>query len=281
MWRSLQDTSHNEDPIAAKFEELRSRSEGALIAYLTGGDPTPEQFLTNASALVEGGADIVEIGIPFSDPIADGPVIQASSQRALGAGITPKKVLSLAEDFSAQHDLPLVLLTYCNPILAMGVERFFQGAQKSGVSGVVVPDIPANGDPQFRRLASKHGIDSILLAAPNTPETRLRQILAETTGFLYLVSLYGVTGPRKTLGPRALESLKRVMSINKNRTPVSAGFGVSTPDHVRTLMRAGGDGAIVGSALVQKVQDHLGDPGETEQVLKKHVAELKQSTRKF
>ena len=248
---------------------------------MTGGDPTPEEFSANASALVEGGADIVEIGIPFSDPIADGPVIQASSQRALGAGITPKKILSLTGEFSDQHDLPVILLTYCNPILAMGAERFFQMASKSGVSGVVVPDVPANVDPQFHGLASKYGIDSILLAAPNTPETRLRQILAETTGFLYLVSLYGVTGPRKTLSPQALESLKRVISINKNRTPVSAGFGVSTPDHVRTLMRAGADGAIVGSALVQKVQDHLGDPGETEQVLKKHVAELKQATRKF
>ena len=280
MSRSLQDTSHNEHSIASKFEELRSRREGALVAYLTAGDPTPEEFTANASALVEGGADIVEIGIPFSDPIADGPVIQASSQRALGAGITPKKVLSLAGELSAQHDLPLVLLTYYNPILAMGVERFFQIAQRSGVSGVVVPDLPANADPQFHRIGSKHGIDSILLAAPNTPETRLRQILAETTGFLYLVSLYGVTGPRKTLGPQALESLKRVISINKNRTPVSAGFGVSTPDQVGTLMKAGADGAIVGSVLVQIIQNHLNDPGEAEELLKKHVAELKQSTRK-
>ncbi len=223
MSRSLQDTSHNEHPIASKFEELRSRREGALIAYLTGGDPTPEEFHANASALVEGGADIVEIGIPFSDPIADGPVIQASSQRALTAGITTKKVLSLAGEFSAQHDVPLVLLTYCNPILAMGAERFFQIAQKSGVSGMVVPDMPANADPQFHKLASKNDIDTILLAAPNTPETRLRRILAETTGFLYLVSLYGVTGPRKTLGPQALDTLKRVSSINKRRTPVDKG----------------------------------------------------------
>ncbi len=281
MSRSLQDTSHNEHPIASKFEELRSRREGALIAYLTGGDPTPEEFHANASALVEGGADIVEIGIPFSDPIADGPVIQASSQRALTAGITTKKVLSLAGEFSAQHDVPLVLLTYCNPILAMGAERFFQIAQKSGVSGMVVPDMPANADPQFHKLASKNDIDTILLAAPNTPETRLRRILAETTGFLYLVSLYGVTGPRKTLGPQALDTLKRVSSINKRRTPVSAGFGVSTPDHVRTLIKAGADGAIVGSALVQIIQDHLSNAGEMEELLKKHVAELKHATRKF
>jgi tryptophan synthase alpha chain len=277
----LHDTSHSDAPITSKFEELRSQGEGALIAYLTGGDPTREEFGANASALVEGGADILEIGIPFSDPIADGPVIQASSQRALGTGITPKKVLSLARELSARSDTPLVLLTYYNPILAMGAERFLRMARESGVSGLVIPDIPAEADPQFHGLASKHGIDCVLLAAPNTPETRLRRILEETSGFLYLVSLYGVTGPRRTLGPQALESLKRVRSINKKRVPVSAGFGVSTPDHVRTLMRAGADGAIVGSALVQIVQDHLDTPGRAERVLRRRVAELKRATRKF
>src|SRR2546426_11200228 len=133
MSRSLQDTSHNEHPIASKFEELRSRREGALIAYLTGGDPTPEEFHANASALVEGGADIVEIGIPFSDPIADGPVIQASSQRALTNGTTPLRILNMIRELSTQFPVPFVVLSYYNPILAMGLDRFLQKARESGV----------------------------------------------------------------------------------------------------------------------------------------------------
>ena len=276
----LQDTSPNESRIATKFDELRSREEGALVTYLTGGDPSPDAFLSNASALVEGGTDIVEIGIPFSDPIADGPVIQAASQRALNNGVTPKKVLSLVRELSAQHDLPFVILTYYNPILAMGAERFLRNAKESGVAGIVVPDVPAREDPPFQRLAAKRGIDRILLAAPNSLQIRLRQILAETKGFLYLVSLYGVTGPRKTLGEKTLESLDRVRSLNAKRIPVLAGFGVSAPGHVRNLMRAGADGAIVGSALVQITQDHSQNGESAEIFLKKRVAELKHATRK-
>jgi tryptophan synthase alpha chain len=276
----LQDTSPNDSRIASKFNELRSGGEGALVTYLTGGDPAPDAFLSNVSALVEGGTDIVEVGIPFSDPIADGPVIQAASQRALDNGITPKKILSLVGELAAEHDLPFVILTYYNPILAMGAERFLRNAKTSGVAGIVVPDLPAREDPPFQKLAAKHDIDRILLAAPNSPQTRLRQILTETRGFLYLVSLYGVTGPRKTLGVKALESLHRVRSLNAKRVPVLAGFGVSTPGHVRSLMRAGADGTIVGSALVQITQEHSQNGESAEIFLKNRVAELKRATRR-
>src|SRR5256885_6153818 len=171
MSRSLQDTSHNEHPIASKFEELRSRREGALIAYLTGGDLTPEEFHANASALIEGGADIVEVGIPFSDPIADGPVIQASSMRALSQGATPKGILGLIRELSSQSPVPLVVLSYYNPILAMGLNRFLRKARESGVDGIVVPDLPVEESEEFRNLALKHNIDNIYLAALNTSPT--------------------------------------------------------------------------------------------------------------
>ncbi len=268
----------SDSPIRSKFEELKARREGALIAYLTGGDPDSKTFLSNASALVEGGADIVEIGIPFSDPIADGPVIQASSQRALRSGATPKKVLELTKELSSSHDVPFVVLTYYNPILAMDPEQFLDTARNSGVSGVVVPDLPIEEMDQFHDFALKHGIDNILLAAPNTSQSRLGQILSKARGFLYLVSLYGVTGPRETLSPQALETLKRVKSLANDRIPISAGFGISSSDHVRTLMKAGADGAIVGSALVKLAAGHDDNPAEAATLLKNKVAELKKAT---
>ena len=268
------------DPIASRLEQLQSRGEGALVAYLTGGDPNPATFLANASAVVEGGANILEIGIPFSDPIADGPIIQAASQRALDKGITPRKILALAKDLSREHDIPLALLSYYNPILAMGAERFLRSASESGVAGLVIPDNPGGEDPHFGELAKKHSVDRILQAAPNTPRDRLIRILNETSGFLYLVSLYGVTGPRKAMGPMVAESIRRIGSVNREKIPVLAGFGVSSPEQIRTLVAAGADGAIVGSALVQIVHENLDHPWETERLLKKRVSELKNGTRK-
>ncbi len=275
----MPNTYPNKNSIATKFEELRSRHEGALIAYLTGGDPDPKTFHDYASALVEGGADIVEIGIPFSDPIADGPVIQASSQRALKAGATPKKILGLTKELSSQSQVPLVILTYYNPIMSMGTEKFFETARNTGVSGIVVPDLPVEENEEFCKLALKHDIDNILLAAPNTSRIRLKQIVAKSRGFLYLVSLYGVTGPRENLSPQALEILKRVKPLATDKIPVSAGFGISHPDQIRTLMKSGADGVIVGSALVKIAGEHLDNPTEAAGELKKKVAELKHATR--
>lgn len=270
----------NHDPLASRLGQLQSRGEGALVAYLTGGDPNPAAFLANASAVVEGGADILEIGIPFSDPIADGPVIQAASQRALDKGITPRKILALAKELSREHDIPLALLSYYNPILAMGAERFLRSASESGVSGLVIPDNPGGEDPHFGELAKKHSVDRILLAALNTPRFRLIRILNETSGFLYLVSLYGVTGPRKAMGPMVAESIRRIGSVNREKISVLAGFGVSSPEQIRSLVAAGADGAIVGSALVQIIYENLDRPRETERLLKKRVSELKSGTRK-
>jgi tryptophan synthase alpha chain len=276
----LPSTFHNEDRIEAKFRELRSRGDGALVAYLTGGDPDPKAFLANSTALIEGGADIVEIGIPFSDPIADGPVIQASSMRALSQGATPKGILGLIRELSSQFPVPFVVLSYYNPILAMGLDRFLKKARESGVDGIVVPDLPVEESDEFRNLALKHNIDNIYLAAPNTSKLRLRTILDRSKGFLYLVSLYGVTGPRDSLSPQALEAVKKVKSLARGQIPVSAGFGVSQPEHVSSIIRSGADGAIVGSALVNIVSQHLESPNEAPDHLKSTVAKLKASTRK-
>jgi tryptophan synthase alpha chain len=266
--------------ISSKFEELQSRDEGALITYLTGGDPNPNEFANNITALVEGGADIVEVGVPFSDPIADGHVIQASSQRALRGGATPRTILSQVKEHSSRYDLPFVILTYYNPILAFGAEAFCRLAKHSGVDGLVVADLPEGEDPAFHRLVLKAGLDHIPLVAPNTRDSRLETIVANATGFIYLVSLYGVTGVRDTLGSNALESLDRIRSVNRTRVPVSVGFGVSTPDHVKNLMNAGADGAIVGSALVKIVGDQATGSEQVQANLRRKVSELKRATRK-
>ena len=251
-----------------------------MIAYLTGGDPDPKAFLANSTALIEGGADIVEVGIPFSDPIADGPVIQASSMRALSQRATPAGVLDLIGELSSQCPVPFVVLSYYNPILAMGLDRFLRKARESGVDGIVVPDLPFEESDEFRNLALKHNIDNIYLVAPNTSKTRLRTVLDKSKGFLYLVSLYGVTGPRDSLSPQALETVKKVKSLARGKVPVSAGFGVSQPEHVSAIIRSGADGAIVGSALVNIVSQHLESPNEALDHLKSTVAKLKASTRK-
>ncbi len=273
-------TSHNEDRIEAKFRELHSREDGALIAYLTGGDPDPKAFLANSTALIEGGADIVEVGIPFSDPIADGPVIQASSMRALSQGATPKGILGLIRELSSQSPVPFVVLSYYNPILAMGLDRFLRKARESGVDGIVVPDLPVEESDEFRNLALKHNIDNIYLAAPNTSKLRLRTILDRSKGFLYLVSLYGVTGPRDTLSPQALEAVSSVKSLAKGKIPISAGFGISRPEHVSAIIKSGADGAIVGSALVNIVSRYIENPDEAADYLRDAITKLKAATKK-
>lgn len=274
----MQGTSRN--PIGKKFEELREKGESALVAYLTANDPSPEAFRANCTALVEGGADILEVGIPFSDPIADGPVIQASSGRALAGHSTMAGILDGVRDLSARIDLPIVVLTYYNPILAMGRESFLKKAHSSGVSGVVIPDLPYEEGEELQGLASKNSIDRILLAAPNTPRERLKQILEQSRGFLYLVSLYGVTGPRDALSPSALQVLSQVKKQSNGKVPVCAGFGISSPKQVSELVSSGADGVIVGSHLVRIVAQHLDHPEAAADNLKIAVSDLKEATRR-
>jgi tryptophan synthase alpha chain len=281
MLRLLPSNSPSKGRIASRFRKTQTRGEGALIAYLTGGDPDPKTFLSNASTVVGSGADILEVGIPFSDPVADGPVIQASSQRALSKGITPRKVLELVRKLSKSEDTPVALLTYYNPVMAMGVERFMEATEGSGVDGVVIPDLPFEESDWFCEIARHYGVDTIFLAAPNTSLSRLEEIIARSRGFLYLVSLFGVTGPRKTLSPLALGAVRRVKSLAKGRIPIAAGFGVSQPDHVASLVRAGADGAIVGSALVDIVGKHLDHKEGVSEILRDTVSCLKNATRRI
>ena len=279
MWTRLLESIHSKSVIRQKFRELANRSEGVIIAYLMGYDPDPDSFNANAASLIEGGADILEVGIPFSDPVADGPVIQAAGIRALSMGATPRKILDAIGQLKSRFPTPFITMSYYNPILAMGIDEFMTNAAKKGVSGVVVPDLPMEESELFRETALKHGIDSIFLAAPNTSSARLSTIIEKSSGFVYLVSLYGVTGPRDALSLQALEIVTRVKASAKGRIPVAAGFGISQPEHVSSLLGAGADGAIVGSALVRTVAEHLDDPGESPAYLKKAISALKQASK--
>ena len=246
--------------IAQVFEKLNARGEGALIGYVMAGDPKPEQTPLIAEALIEVGVDILELGLPFSDPIADGPTIQAASVRALAAGTTPPMVLEMALEIKSKHITPIVVMTYYNPVFKMGLDRFFSLAKSCGVDGLIVPDLPVEEAADYREKALISGVDTVFLAAPSTSAERLQKIVACTSGFLYLVSHFGVTGERTRVEDSTIQLIKRVLPFTKRRVPLAVGFGVSKPQHARSIIDAGADGVIVGSVFVNVIQKNQGNP---------------------
>ncbi|MGB9728138.1 MAG: tryptophan synthase subunit alpha, partial [Nitrososphaeria archaeon] len=265
--------------ILKKFSNLRNRGEGALIAYLTAGYPTLEHTPKIAHTLVSGGADIIELGIPFSDPIADGPIIQSAMNRALKLGTTPLKVLKMAEDVKEENDVPILILTYYNPIFKMGLRRFFETARGCGVDGVIVPDLPIEEAGEYKKVAEDNMIDTIFLATPSTTVDRLKAILEYTSGFLYLVSVHGVTGVRPRVQDTTIELVKRIVAMASGKIPVAVGFGVSKPEHVSILIGGGADGVIVGSVFMKMVEENMCDEERMLKMLKDYVMELKKATR--
>jgi tryptophan synthase alpha chain len=265
--------------ISKVFQKLKAQGDGALVGYVTGGDPEPRFTPVIAEALVKGGVDIIELGIPFSDPIADGPTIQAASVRALEAGTTPKIVLGMAGEIKRKHTVPVVILTYYNPVFRMGLENFFRLASNCGVDGVVVPDLPVEEADGYREAARACGVDTIFLAAPSTSNERLRRIVGCTSGFLYLVSHFGVTGAREALEDSTVKLIKRVLPYTVGRVPLAVGFGISKPEHARCIIQNGADGVIVGSAFVNIVRRHSGDVGRMLEELEALARRLKEATK--
>jgi tryptophan synthase alpha chain len=244
--------------IASAFERARTESRKVLVAYLCAGDPSLAHTEKAVPALAAAGADIIELGVPFSDPIADGPVIQAAAQRALDGGTTPGQVLELVARLRQSGvAAPLVLMGYLNPIVAMGLEAFCAAAAKAGVDGLIVPDLPVDEADELAAAASSKGLDLVLLAAPTTTPERLARIGAMTRGFLYYVSVTGVTGGRAQLPDDLPAQLAEARKAS--RVPVAVGFGVSTPEQARTL-GAHADAVVVGSALVKQLHDDGGAP---------------------
>ncbi len=249
--------------IAQVFEKLKTRHEGALIGYITAGDPAPEYTTSIAEALIEGGVDILELGLPFSDPIADGSTIQAASVRALSAGTKPTMVLEMAREIRLKHDVPVAIMTYYNPVFKMGLAQFLQLAKDCSVNGLIIPDLPVEEATEYYRTAKANSIDTIFLAAPSTSDERLQKIVACTSGFLYLVSHFGVTGERKTVEDSTIRLIKRVLPYTEQHVPLAVGFGISKPEHVKCIIEAGADAVIVGSAFVNVIQRNKGNIDKT------------------
>ncbi len=239
--------------ISETFDRLTGNEEGALIAYLTVGYPDGKKTPRLIRALVEGGADIIELGIPFSDPIADGPIIQNAVSRSLASGTRPLDALDVARKVRDKYDTPLVLMTYFNPVFRVGLPKFLRLAKNSGISGIIVPDLPVEESGEYKKECLAAGIDTIFLASPSTTPKRSKEILAQTSGYLYLISLYGVTGARTAVAESALSLIKRYKKMTAGSVPLAVGFGISKPDHVRQMIKAGADGAIVGSAFIDTI----------------------------
>ncbi len=242
--------------ISEAFRKAKAKGNGTLIGYIMAGDPKPELTPKIADALIKGGVDVLELGLPFSDPIADGPTIQAASVRALATGTTPVKVLEIAEQIRKTHDVPIVVMTYYNPVFRIGLEKFFNLAKKSNVDGVIVPDLPVEEASDYVKAAKKSGTDTIFLAAPSTSDERLVKIIACSSGFLYLVSHFGVTGARSAVEDSTIRLIKRVLPSTSGKIPLAVGFGVSKPEHVARIIAAGADGVIVGSAFINIIKNH-------------------------
>jgi tryptophan synthase alpha chain len=264
------------------FTSLKERNEGGLIGYITAGDPYPLYTTKIAEALIKGGVDIIELGIPFSDPIADGRTIQSAIVRALNAGTTPNTVLRIARQIKTKNKIPIVILTYYNPIFRKGLKKFFQSAKNSGIDGIIVPDLPIEEAHEYKELAKTYEVDTIFLAAPSTSNKRLKKIVEYTSGFLYLVSVFGVTGARDDLNHNSVKLISRISKVTShNGTPLAVGFGISKPQHIKTVLKNGANAAIVGSAFVNIIKEKMDHTRDMLKTLEKYTSDLKQATRKL
>ena len=239
--------------INRKFLELKKNNKLALMPFVMAGDPNIEITSEILLKLQEKGADLIELGIPYSDPLADGPIIQLSASRALNSGTTSKKVFQLLASLKGKLNIPIILFTYFNPILSFGLQNFCELASKVGVAGLIIPDLPLEEAVKFSKIISTYSLDLILLVAPTTPFERMKMISKKTKGFTYLVSVTGVTGERNKMENRVENLITKLKEISIN--PVAVGFGISSPEHVKKVRKWGADGVIIGSAFVKRISN--------------------------
>jgi tryptophan synthase alpha chain len=249
--------------IDERFTQLRKAGTTGLVTYVTAGDPDLERSAAIIKRLDQAGADVLEIGVPFSDPLADGPVIQRATERALAAGVTLTSVLGMLKTLRPAISAPVVIFSYANPILRMGLETFVAEARAAGVDGVLTLDMPPEEGETFRAAFKGAGIDTIFLLSPTTTVERIRRASELGSGFLYGISRLGVTGVRETVDDSARELAERVKS--ETRMPLALGFGISRPEHVRSIGQWA-DAAVVGSALVKVIAEHGQAPGLLDEV---------------
>jgi len=245
------------------FRRLRELNRKALITYITAGDPDLDATMERVLTLESCGADIIELGVPFSDPVADGPTIQRSAERALCAGVTLRKMVAFMKDVRKRSAVPIVFMTYYNPILRYGEEAFVSDAASAGVDGLIVPDLPVEEAGNLIKICRAKGVCTIFLVAPTSTDDRMKKIAAASRGFIYYVSMTGITGAKLTPEGQFGEHISRLKQLSDK--PVAVGFGISTPDDARR-MAGTADGVIVGSAIVKKFNE---DPGSVPDFIKK------------
>ncbi|MDP6671131.1 MAG: tryptophan synthase subunit alpha [archaeon] len=263
---------------ADRFKELEEKGEAAFIPFVVLGDPDFETSFEIIKTLIKNGADALELGFAFSDPIADGKTVQEADQRALAAGMDTDKALSLIKKIRAfNKEIPISLLVYYNLILQRGIEKFYSNAKSAGVDAVLAADCPVEEAQPLLKAAKKSEIDQVFIVAPTTTESRLKKILETANGYIYLVSTLGVTGERTSLQNRTIELIKRVKPHSK--LPICVGFGISTPEHIKGIILAGADGAIVGSAIINLIKKNAGNTKAILKSVSSFCVELKKATR--
>lgn len=253
------------NPLKARLAELQRRGEAAFMPFLVIGDPDLETSMAAAEALCDGGADIIEFGFPFSDPPADGPVIQAADHRALRAGTTPTDCLKFIAEFRRRRDVPVALLLYFNLVLQRGVRRFYEEAASAGVHAVLVADVPLEACSELVEAARRVGVAPVFIASELSTPARLQQLAGFADGYVYALARVGITGEQSQLDGRLTETVAKVRNVTS--LPILAGFGISTPAHVRAVRAAGADGAICGSALVRKIEAYVAGTCSRDQLL--------------
>ncbi|MFM7652640.1 MAG: tryptophan synthase subunit alpha [Vulcanococcus sp.] len=268
-------TPTRQTPIQQRFQQLQADHRCALMPFLMAGDPDLERTRAALLALQASGADLIELGIPYSDPLADGPVIQAAASRALASATTPGRVLEMLAGLKSELTIPVILFTYSNPLLNRGMDTFCRDAAAAGAAGLVVPDLPLEEAEKLSAIASDHGLDLVLLVAPTTPGDRMARIAAASRGFTYLVSVTGVTGVRTSIETRVQGLVQQLKGLGP--TPVAVGFGISGPEQARQVRDWGADGAIVGSALVKVMAEAHGQQGDVAAAAAAFCSELRRA----
>lgn len=238
-----------------KFRELTSKNRPALICFIVGGYPTIAHSEQIVSSLVKAGADMIEIGIPFSDPIADGPTIQNAYNTALKNGVTPQKCLHMCANLRKKFpNLPLLIMTYSNIVYKAGLEKFIKLSRLHGVDGFILPDMAIMESDAYVKVASDHGLATIFLASPNSNKQRIEQIMNVCSGFIYVVSIFGITGTRLRYEKYTFHNIRKIKKITQGRIPIAVGFGISRPDQIVSIVESGADAVILGSSLIDRIK---------------------------